>query len=131
MTTKKRELFKGDGPETAADALKLWDEGRPVHTVEMGGIGPGYEQVIQIGAFEIIRALKGKKLPEEGEALNALFDDEMHRINREFKLGMSGAQAGASKNLAYFALKNGWRNTLNEVEDDRRILVSKHWPKAE
>ncbi len=34
--------------ETAKDALAAWDRGEIVHSVEMGGIGPGYEQAIQI-----------------------------------------------------------------------------------
>lgn len=41
--------------ETAAEALAAWDEGKIVTTVELGGLGPGYEQAIQVCAFEMIR----------------------------------------------------------------------------
>jgi hypothetical protein len=128
---EKRELSKGDAPETAADALNLWDNGSPVTTVEMGGIGPGYEQCIQVLAFETIRALKGKKFPDDKKAINDMFDAETHRIDREFNLGLSGAQTGAGKNLAYIMLRDGWRNGLNSAGSDRWIIVSKHWPKNE
>src|SRR5687768_3007466 len=39
-------------PETVEDALRQWDAGETVFTVEMGGLGPGYEMAIQGLAFE-------------------------------------------------------------------------------
>src|SRR3990172_3354015 len=45
------ELYGAD----AADWLKRWDEGRGVWSIEMGGLGPGYEQCIHITCAEILR----------------------------------------------------------------------------
>jgi hypothetical protein len=44
-------LFGAD----AAEWLRRWDEGRSVWSIEMGGLGPGYEQCIHVTAAEILR----------------------------------------------------------------------------
>lgn len=41
--------------KTVEDVLRRWDEGSSVWSVEMGGLGPGYEQCIQVLAMELIR----------------------------------------------------------------------------
>ena len=41
----------------AAEWLERWDAGKPVWSVSMGGIGPGYEQALQIAAAETVRRL--------------------------------------------------------------------------
>src|SRR5688572_10010547 len=43
-------------PKAACTALERWDAGQTVFTIELGGLGPGYEQCIHIAAFEAIRA---------------------------------------------------------------------------
>ena len=116
--------------EECAELLKAWDEKSPVGTVEMGGISPGYEQTIQVVAMELIRALNGKDLPKDDKALNAIFDAETHRLDRELDLGLSGAQAGAAKQLAYRFMSDGPKKAIESAGADRRILVSKHWPKT-
>jgi hypothetical protein len=115
---------------TARDALAAWDRGEPVQTVEMGGIGPGYEQAIQILAFELIREAGPLPKPNAegrydlsgwGEAVVARLDETC---------GFSGAQVGAAKGLAFHGLLKGWAALLAEVEPDRRILVSRSFPPA-
>ncbi len=91
---------------TAQEALAKWDAGEILTSVEMGGIGPGYEQAIQIAIFEFIR--RGE------EGLNGL--------------GLSGAQAGAAAACAKVAIGQGWEFLLTKVPADRHILVSKTWP---
>ena len=49
-------------PKTASEALARWDAGGSVFTLEMGGLGPGYEQVIHIVVFELIRAFKDVRI---------------------------------------------------------------------
>src|SRR6266403_1363829 len=61
----------------AAEWLRRWDEGRSVWSIEMGGMGPGYEQAIQVVAAEVVRHLLDKKYdlsddakwPEQREAI--------------------------------------------------------------
>lgn len=117
-------------PKTAKEALRRWDEGRGVFTVGMGGLGPGYEQAIQILVFEIIRDQLSKPLPQPGTSANGWSDSTVHRCNY---LGFSGAQVGAAKSLAYRYLLYGYEKTLlsfKEKDDDRLIQVSKDFPQS-
>lgn len=120
-------------PETAKEALARWDSGGSIWSVEMGGIGPGYEQCIHIVCFELIRDLLDKELP--GEDNERELSDFIRKVGHDNKiisnLGLSGAQFGAGMGLAYRALKQGWRAMLDSAPKDRLLLVSKHWPKAE
>jgi hypothetical protein len=121
-------------PKKAEDALAKWDAGGSVFTIEMGGLGPGYEQCIQITLFEVIRAFKDKPeviFSSDGKYVNEEMDKALFANPIIKKLGLSGAQAGAAKNLAWCALMNGWRVTIESVEQGRRIQVSKHFPSAE
>ncbi len=108
------------------EILRKWDNGETLQSIEMGGIGPGYEQAIQVGIFEVCRDLLDKTLPEEKEELNALFDNTIHRtIKRVGGLldGLSGAQAGAIKQVAYRFLSKGYEETVMTIPKDRMILV--------
>ncbi len=115
-------------PQTAEDALKKWDAGENVFTIEMGGLGPGYEQAIQILAFEIIRDQNGSALPE-GETFGNWGDSSVSRIeNGKSRFGFSGAQVGAAKQIAFRAIRDGWSAMLDTVPKDRLIQVSKSFP---
>lgn len=118
-------------PATAKEALRRWDSGQSVFTVEMGGLGPGYEQAIHILVFEIIRDNLRKKLPKPGESSNGWADKTVSRINKSCG-GFSGAQVGAAKNLAYHYLNDGYEATIKQFdnEKDRTIQVSTAWPKS-
>jgi hypothetical protein len=113
-------------PVTVLDALAQWDKGECVFTIELGGLGPGYEQAIHILAFELIRDLHNKPLPEDtfGEWGN----DTVDRCDNTY--GFSGAQVGAAKNLAYRAIRDGWEKMMETVPMDRKIQVSRYFPEA-
>lgn len=121
-------------PQTAADALNRWDDGKLVFTIEMGGLGPEYEQAIQVLVFEIIRDSLNVTLPDESDkdkmkTFSASFGDSaVSRIDEKMG-GYSGAMIGAAKYLAYRALRDGWEKTLKSAPDERRIQVSKDFPK--
>lgn len=128
------ELYGAD----AADWVKRWDEGRSIWTIEMGGLGPGYEQCIQITAVELVRFMLAKQYNPER------FNDELtrqkckeeidaHGFENEIikALGLSGAQYGAAKNLAWFMYRDGPREVMkDERVKDRHIQVSKNFPRA-
>lgn len=119
----------------AAEWLKRWDEGRSVWSIEMGGLGPGYEQCIQIVAAEVVRFLlkanphnqdliDNWKEKWSGEIDKALWADK--RIN---DLGLSGAQAGAGKNLGSRMYMDGPRKVMAEPSiKDRHIQVQRALP---
>lgn len=119
--------------------LKAWDEGGVVHTIEMGGLGPGYEQALQILAIECMR--EGIDVPLEGdtdEKRYAAWDEICSRAVKRADDdlgGVSGAQFGAAKWLSWKWLHGCGAEELQEQcrkrgEDDRCIMVSRHWPKA-
>jgi len=145
MSDIERAIMGEDpwAPETCAEALARWDAGDAVRTIEMGGLGPGYEQCIHVLAMELIRAvlaadIKLPPLPLETESLvyqefKGLWDaacdpviDRLNAINH-----FSGAQVGAATNLASIMLRWGWRAGLERCEEkDRLMLVSNRWPRA-
>lgn len=120
----------------AADWLTRWDEGRSVFSIEMGGMGPGYEQAIQITAAEVLRHMlasgydhstwenkdhwsRDRDLIREASFKNKTIND----------LGLSGAQYGAAANLACRLLMDGPRKVMNEPAiKDRHIQVSRTFP---
>lgn len=116
---------------TLKDALAKWQSGDPVWTIEMGGLGPGYEQCIQVGAFELAKKIDGVPLPDEKRALSDALDKHLYAVIAQVAPvldGLSGAQAGAIQNLAYHFVKDGYSETLNQVEQDRRIQASRKFP---
>lgn len=130
--------------ETPAEALAAWDRGEVVWSVEMGGLGPGYEQAIQVCAFEMLRDLlaSGIVLPRdipdqdapEVKAVKQRFRDitdaTVHRLDDELG-GMSGAQVGAAKSICGMTMRFGWREALESArkqDPDRLIQVSRCWP---
>lgn len=97
----------------------------------MGGLGPGYEQAIQVLVFEIVRDHIDKPLPEPGTSRDGWADETVHRVNDWPGCGFSGAQVGAAKWLAYRFLSRGHRRVLDELrahDKDRLTQVSRTWP---
>jgi hypothetical protein len=127
-------------PKTCKEALELWDAGRPIWSVEMGGIGPGYEQCIHIMAMEMLRKILDQcgeeitKLQEQGteeqwddffSAHEKLFD---YDDSSQGYLGASGAQYGAARNICSVMIRHGWEKGLEMADKERHILISKDFP---
>lgn len=128
-------------PLTAADALARWDRGDCLSSIEMGGLGPGYEQAIQVGTMELIRDMLREQfvVPAEGgdEAVSKAAWEQLQErlmvLERRYDWGLSGAQAGAIKTLAWRYVRDGWEATLASMrkhDTDRIISISRHWPKT-
>jgi hypothetical protein len=126
------ELYGAD----AADWLKRWDEGKTVWTIEMGGLGPGYEQCIHITCAEILRVMLARKLDSEKWS-----DPKQWKIDREDidkavtklpvidDLGLSGAQWGAAMSVAACLYRRGPRGVMaDEQVKDRHIQVRRSFP---
>lgn len=124
--------------------VKAWDDGEIIWSIEMGGLGPGYEQAIQITAMEILRYMLAH--PPDWEKIDAdpedapygsrawdVYRDEMDKSlfgegNPCEELGLSGAQFSAACNIAVVFLRNGYQEGLAKAPDDRRIQVSRSFP---
>jgi hypothetical protein len=134
-------------PQSVDEALAAWDRGDEVETVEMGGMGAGYETAIQCVVFELLRGIraddelkraitdtpKGQTFPPEVlEKLDALTleADAKDPETGRYKLGgLSGAQAGAAQNLAIILTTKGFQGAREQVPD-RLIFVRKQDPLA-
>ena len=125
------------GAKTIEEAVERWRRGDPVWSVEMGGLGPGYEQAIQIGVFETAgefldpkkRKLLDKKEKADGEdGIHEVMDETLTHVSKRCKLGLSGAQAGAIKSMVYKFLKHGYEEMLLKAPQDRLIQVSRDFP---
>ena len=118
----------------AQDWLDRWDAGKTVWSISMGGLGPGYEQAIQIGAAEILRICLNEKFDaskwEDREHWAAdldVIDEKMKPVDE--KLGFSGAQFGAARSIAAVLYRDGPRALMKVgVERSRFIQVSKNFP---
>lgn len=111
--------------DTAAEQLRRWDAGETIWTIEMSGMGPGYEQAIQLLAIEIVRDNLGKPLPDP--ANYEWGRDTVTRVNEECG-GFSGAQVGAARYLAFGWLKDGPAARLRTAAVERHIQASSFWP---
>lgn len=97
----KEQMYGKD----CADLIAKWDDGH-AWSIELGGLGPGYEQVIQIMGFEMLRHLvkAGVVVPDwdDADQLKTVAKDAEEAIKPIIdKLGPSGAQFGAARNLAF------------------------------
>ncbi len=106
--------------------VKIWldrfDNGEDVPSLEMGGIGVGYEQAIQICAAELIR---------HEATTNEKVDEVVRKIDEKL-WGLTGAQVGQASWLANYMLQHG-PDALREAaskrgEEDRCILINNAWP---
>lgn len=122
---------------TNAEALAEWDSGGSVWSCEMGGMGPGYEQCIQVMAFEMLRAIVAnppanwKDFQDEQDKWRAYRDqiEALPSVKGVIeKLRPSGAQFGAAMSMACMFARNGYAEAMATVPDDRRIQVSKNFP---
>lgn len=121
-----------------ADWLERWDAGKGVWSIEMGGLGPGYEQCIHITMAEILRHLIAKSYDwskwEDKDEWKRV-SDEIEAVGFENpvikQLGLSGAQWGAAMNLATMFYRRGPRAVMKDKRvKDRHIQVCRDFPQG-
>lgn len=115
----------------AKEWLSRWDAGQSVHSIEMSGLGPGYEQVIQIFVAEILRILIDSKYDNEILSVEQrrIFESKLLKNKNLVKLGASGTQVGAAFSLAFNLHMNGPIKIMDDPKvKDRHIMVSKKFP---
>lgn len=107
-----------------------YDNGQIMQSVDMGGMGAGYEKAIQSCAVEIMRNLAGKEVPEEieefREILGGSVNEAVAKLNKEF--GFSGAQAGAAQNLAAIFWRKspeGGIKSMQDIDPSRVMKIKK------
>lgn len=121
-----------------ADWLDRWDSGKVCWSIEMGGLGPGYEQCIHITMAEILRHMIAKAYDHTKWDDTDQWKrdrDEIEQMGHENavikELGLSGAQWDAAMNLASNFYRQGPRGVMkDERVKDRHIQVQKHFPQS-
>lgn len=114
-------------PRTVAEVIQCWDEGGSFRTVNVGGLGPSYDQAIQILVVEILRATLGQahdtdSFSDVAQKVCADIDDSVG--------GLTGAQFMSGRSLAWRAYAVGWAEMLAEIPNDRFCMVSRDFPQA-
>lgn len=120
----------------ASDWLKRWDDGKTVWSVEMGGLGPSYEQCIQITVAEILRHMLALKYDVSKWGDDATIKQDCEAIEGAVlknggikRLSLSGGQLGAATNLAMRIYRDGPRKVLGDDRiKERLIQVQRTFP---
>ena len=117
------------------EMIERWDNNESIWSVDMGGMGPGYEQALQIAALEILRHLIAAKYDAEEWTDKSKAERDRDLIEKAVTptvsyLRLSGAQWGAAMNIASVFYMHGPTKALEMADEDRRIQVSKTFPKA-
>lgn len=132
MTDDEAKDFYG---ATAEEWLKRWNEGRGVWSIEMGGLGPGYEQALQMCAARLIFWMVENKPDASGwadaeqwKAASERIEAWSHEDAELRALGLSGAQYGAALQIAARFYRDGPWAAIQSAPADRHIQVSKTFP---
>lgn len=122
--------------ETAKEYVEAWDRGDIVTTVERGGLGPGYEQCIQIMVVEFCRVGLSFERTDDEEIDAKKFERECTRhlrIISDRLGGPSDAQVYAATDLAWrYLFRGGPKRTIESAKKFGiySIMCSKHFPSA-
>lgn len=112
--------------ETWQQVANKWKNGDIVWSAELGGIGPGYEQAIQIALFEILVMFLNKDLPSTYDDYVRLTVPLIYKLDKTCRF--SGAQILEAQQVAWQFMKFGYAEMMNKLDDDRKIMVDKSFP---
>lgn len=112
------------------EAIAKWNRGEIVWSAELGGLGPGYEQAIQVLLWDIISSWKGKTVIQDktySPEFSQHADQVTHKLDKIY--GFSGAQVGAAWRTAAQFLHFGYPEMMTSLPEDRWIQVSRVTPR--
>lgn len=138
MTTQKEKQKRDLYGAEAKDWVERWDSGTTIWSVEMGGLGPAYEQAIQITAVEIVRHMIDAAYDESMWDQKEFWEADREAINAHGhaspvidKMGLSGAQWGAAFSLAVQIYRRGPADCLSDKAIEKRLIqVCSNFPAA-
>jgi hypothetical protein len=119
-------------PASVEEAIKSFDEGAQIGSVEMDGTGPVAELQVQLLMIEILRHAS-KFMNGEASEVRATFNtiarDLVGKLAVADKLGeITDEQRDAAISLAYSFATEGWNKTLMSVAPDSRLLICNFFP---
>ena len=113
-------------PLNVKEALKWWDEGKSVFSIEMGGLGPGYEQCIHICVFELIREFANKKLPKENDKLNDVMNKTLWDNKKiDFSIGAGGVVCNKHYDDTVVFLSADTCNILRQIYNNKDVEMNR------
>lgn len=117
-----------DPPDSAErtwqTVLAKWDAGETVFTVEMGGLGPGYDHAINVLVFDLLRHFKTHGCrPRFGRK----FSEHWYKAVVYGK-GYSGAQVGVAFSLACHYVLDGYEKVLHDPKLKDRLIQDEKEP---
>lgn len=134
---EEKEKIRDDlYPKSAEEWLKRWHENHIVWSINLSGMGRGYEQCCQVIAAEFIQIMIDKKYDASQWNSSGLYQKDRKEIeNLSFEneiimsLDPTGAQVAVALGLAARFYKDGPRKWLEDpANKDRLIRVQKHFP---
>ena len=107
------------------EVIKQWKNGETIFTVELGGLGPSYEQAIQNFLFDILTYLVEKKIDIKKLSEKDKYSECYEEICSKVANGrdLSGAMYGVAKGTAYQFYKYGYGAMMKKAPKDRLIQV--------
>lgn len=117
---------------TNEELLNAWNAGNEVTAVEMGGLGPDYEQAIYVLAFLFLTELL-KEAPDFDNVLKVKarvnqIGSLSHIAHALDKIGPTGAMVYVAWNVAMIFARLGYESAMAKAPADRVIKVSKISP---
>ena len=107
-------------------AIAAWKDGRPVHVVEMGGMGLPYERDIHEIAFAILEVMLDVPPPDGSKEYRNKIEEDP-RLKKTFdEVYPSGAMKGAAYNEAFVFFHKGYREGLASAPQDRIIVLTRN-----
>jgi hypothetical protein len=112
------------------ELIEAWDKDEIITSIEMGGLGPGYEQAIQTVAVEFARATKDVDPGDRGA-----FQRACHRVLETLDNDLRGITLGMFAAAEWLARK--WRTVgpeglieeaKKDGKEDRIVLVRRVFP---
>jgi hypothetical protein len=115
-------------PNTWQEALASWDAKEPVFTIELGGVGPSYEQAMHIAIFEVLRLVGDMDIDLHKDTQTIIIQKAIKDANEEKHLRLTSAQADSILLFILRVLTQGWVKTITQYPTDRRIQVTRWFP---
>lgn len=123
-------MFLAEKDISTDEVIARWRAGDTVFSVELGGLGPGYEQAIQIALFGILGHWLDKKVNPDSLIKDNRFTEECEQDLTEFlkDVDLSGAMYSIASQTAYQFLKHGYAEIMKKCPEDRTIQVERNFP---
>ena len=111
--------------------IAAWNNNQPVTVVEMGGLGPEYEQAIYILVFAFLTELLAQPQPINFELATKIILEITRLPTIETlitEVNPTGTMFGAAWNAAFVFMRHGYEKGL-AMAPDRHIVVQKNFPR--